>query len=70
LPITVTLGPDDAMRPENALTPDSKIVVGARISKSGSATPQAGDLEGQSDPVIVGNAGDLKVIIKRELGQN
>lgn len=70
LPTTVTLGPDDAMRPENALTPDSEIVVGARISKSGSATPQAGDLEGRSDPVVVGNGKDLTVIIERELGQN
>lgn len=70
LPTTVTLGPDDAMRPDNALTPDSEIVVGARISKSGSATPQAGDLEGQSSPVIVGNSEDLTVTIERELGQN
>lgn len=70
LPTTVTLGPDDAMRPENALRPDTEVVVGARISKSGSATPQAGDLEGQSGPVVPGGGEDLTVIIERELGQN
>lgn len=69
LPTTVTLGPDDAMRPENALTPDSEIVVGARISQSGSATPQAGDLEGQSESIVVGDTRELVITIDREVGQ-
>lgn len=70
LPTTLTLGPDDAMRPANALTPDSEIVVGARISGTGSATPQEGDLEGQSDPVVVGDAPKLTVTIDREIGRD
>lgn len=69
LPATVTLGPDDAMRPENALTPDSEIIVGARISKSGSATPRAGDLEGSSAPIVVGDTPTLTVIIDQALGE-
>lgn len=70
LPATVTLGPDDAMRPENALTPNSEIIVGARISKSGSATPRAGDLEGSSDPIVVGDTPTLTVVIDRALGED
>jgi cytochrome c-type biogenesis protein CcmH len=33
------------------------VVVGARISKSGQAMPQPGDLEGLSAPVTVGTSG-------------
>lgn len=68
LPVTVTLGPDDAMTPQNALSAEQEIVVTARISKSGSATPQAGDLEGQSEPFIVGEKGRLDLTVDRELG--
>jgi cytochrome c-type biogenesis protein CcmH len=38
-------------------------VVGARISRSGDATPQPGDLEGQSDPVA--HAGKVQIVIDR-----
>jgi cytochrome c-type biogenesis protein CcmH len=37
--------------------------VGARVSKSGNAVPQPGDLAGQSAPVNVGTSG-LKIEIK------
>jgi cytochrome c-type biogenesis protein CcmH len=40
-----------------------KIIVGARVSKSGNAMPQPGDLTGQSAPVGVGAAG-LQIEIK------
>jgi cytochrome c-type biogenesis protein CcmH len=39
------------------------VIVGARISKSGNATPQPGDLEGYSPPVAVGQA-NVKVEIR------
>jgi len=38
--------------------------VGARISKSGSATPQPGDLEGLSQPVA-NNASGVKITIDK-----
>jgi cytochrome c-type biogenesis protein CcmH len=40
----------------------AEVVVGARVSKSGSATPQSGDLEGISVPVKVGTSGIAVVI--------
>jgi cytochrome c-type biogenesis protein CcmH len=38
------------------------LVVGARVSKSGNAVPQSGDLEGFSKPVKMGTTG-LNVVI-------
>jgi cytochrome c-type biogenesis protein CcmH len=51
LPIAFALDDTMAMSPEMTLSKFSKVVVGARISKSGSATPQTGDFEGISAPV-------------------
>jgi cytochrome c-type biogenesis protein CcmH len=63
LPITFTLNDSMAMSPANALSTATKVIVGARVSKSGNAMPQAGDLSGQSAPVSVGASG-LKIEIK------
>jgi cytochrome c-type biogenesis protein CcmH len=52
-----------AMSPATALSSQSKVVVGARVSKSGNAMPQPGDLSGQSASVSVGSTG-LKIEIK------
>jgi cytochrome c-type biogenesis protein CcmH len=51
LPAQFSLDDSMAMAPQLRLSSQPKVVVGARISKSGSATPQAGDLEGLSRPV-------------------
>jgi cytochrome c-type biogenesis protein CcmH len=63
LPITFTLNDSMAMSPASALSTASKVIVGARVSKSGNAMPQPGDLAGQSAPVNVGASG-LKIEIK------
>ena len=63
LPISFTLNDSMAMSPATALSTASKVIVGARISKSGNAMPQPGDLAGQSAPVNVGASG-LKIEIK------
>ena len=42
------------------------VVVGARVSKAGSATPQPGDLEGATQPVAVGSSG-VAVTIESEI---
>jgi cytochrome c-type biogenesis protein CcmH len=63
LPITFTLNDSMAMSPATALSTASKVIVGARVSKSGNAMPQPGDLSGQSAPVSVGASG-LKIEIK------
>jgi cytochrome c-type biogenesis protein CcmH len=54
LPVTFTLDDSMAMAPNMALSNFGEVVVGARISRSGQAMPQSGDLEGQSAPVKVG----------------
>ncbi|AGA90144.1 cytochrome c-type biogenesis protein CcmI [Thioflavicoccus mobilis 8321] len=53
LPLTVTLDDSLAMTPDLPLSSVAEVVVGARITKSGEAMPQSGDLEGESGPVAV-----------------
>ncbi|PKO59679.1 MAG: hypothetical protein CVU24_14805 [Betaproteobacteria bacterium HGW-Betaproteobacteria-18] len=62
LPIVFTLDDSMAMSPASTLSQAGRVVVGARISKSGSAMPEKGDLAGQSAPVVVGTKG-LKIQI-------
>jgi cytochrome c-type biogenesis protein CcmH len=57
LPFQFTLDDTTAMSPANKLSGVAKVMVGARISKSGNAMPQPGDLSGQVGPVSVGAAG-------------
>ncbi len=59
LPLDFTLDDSLAMSPAAKLSGASQVVIGARISKSGNATPQAGDLQGLSAPVAVGAKGVL-----------
>jgi cytochrome c-type biogenesis protein CcmH len=68
LPISFTLNDSMAMSPATALSSQSKVIVGARVSKSGNAMPQPGDLSGQSAVVSVG-ASDLKIEIKELVKQ-
>ena len=63
LPLTFKLDDSMAMSPANALSSAGKIIVSARVSKSGNAMPQPGDLTGQSAAVDVGATG-LKIEIK------
>lgn len=56
LPASFTLDDSSAMSPAARLSAAGTVVVGARISKSGQALPQAGDLEGLTGPVPVGSA--------------
>ncbi|WP_372528482.1 c-type cytochrome biogenesis protein CcmI [Piscinibacter sp.] len=57
LPLDFTLDDSMAMVPDRSLSTLSDVVVGARISKRGDATPQAGDLQGLSAPISVGTKG-------------
>ena len=60
LPISFSLDDSTAMSPEMKLSKFSSVVVGARISRSGNAMPQSGDLMGQVGPV---DAGSGKLVI-------
>lgn len=63
-PLRFTLDDSSAMTPELRLSGQQQVVVGARISRSGNATPSSGDLTGQSAPVAVGAQG-VRVVIDR-----
>jgi cytochrome c-type biogenesis protein CcmH len=53
-----------AMSPQMKLSNFPEVVIGARISRSGNAMPQPGDLEGTSEPVKLGAKG-VAVAINR-----
>jgi len=63
LPFTFTLDDSMAMNPAMKLSNFQRVVIGARISKTGNAMPQPGDLEGYFGPVELGEADDVEVII-------
>jgi cytochrome c-type biogenesis protein CcmH len=62
LPLEFTLDDTMAMAPSVKLSDFPEVIVGARVSRSGTATPQSGDLRGQSKPVKVGAKG-IQVVI-------
>ena len=62
LPLRFTLDDTMGMVPDVKLSGFAQVVVGARVSKSGSATPQAGDFEGIAAAVRPG-AQDIKIVI-------
>jgi cytochrome c-type biogenesis protein CcmH len=66
LPVSFTLDDRLAMAAGAGISSQSQVVVGARISKTGQAMPQPGDLEGFSAPVAVGSRG-LQIEISRVL---
>ena len=57
LPLEFTLDDSMAMSPQTKISSVPQVLVVARISKSGMATPAAGDLLGQSTPVTLGASG-------------
>ena len=54
LPLSFTLDDSMAMAPGRTLSNAGQVVVGARISKSGNALPQPGDLAGETSGVAAG----------------
>lgn len=66
LPFDFKLDDSQAMSPAAKLSGATRVIVGARISKSGQAMPQPGDLEGLSAPVDAAASG-VVVEIKTKL---
>ncbi|MCC2682563.1 MAG: hypothetical protein K0S36_2127 [Nitrosospira multiformis] len=66
LPANFSLNDSMARSGVQLSTFPAEVVVGARISKSGSPMPQSGDLQGFSQPVMVGASG-ISVVIDQQL---
>ena len=66
LPATFSLNDSMARSGVQLSTFSDEVVVGARISKSGSPMPQSGDLQGLSQPIRVGAKG-IDVVIDQQL---
>ncbi len=64
LPQKFMLNDSMAMMPTMKLSNFQEVVVGAKISKSGSATPQSGDLRGEVASVKVGT-GNVQLVIDK-----
>jgi cytochrome c-type biogenesis protein CcmH len=62
LPLQFALDDSMAMAPQLRLSGFPRVIVGARVSKSGSATPQAGDVQGFSAPVA-NDASGVSVVL-------
>jgi cytochrome c-type biogenesis protein CcmH len=66
LPLKFTLDDSTSMSKDIKISALQEVIVAARVSKSGSAMPASGDLEGITKPVKVGSSG-LAVTIDRVL---
>jgi len=62
LPLEFSLDESMAMMPSMSMAKFDQVVVGARISKTGNAMPQSGDLQGASAAVAVGSEG-IEILI-------
>lgn len=63
LPLELTLDDAGAMMPAMKLSNFDQVVVGARVSRSGGAIAQSGDLRGEVSPVPVQSAGLVEIVI-------
>jgi cytochrome c-type biogenesis protein CcmH len=63
LPLSVSLDDSLAMSPAMVLSKFGEVSVGARISSSGNAMPQSGDLQGSKSPVVVGKDSQVEITI-------
>jgi cytochrome c-type biogenesis protein CcmH len=66
-PLTVSLDDTMAMMPNMKLSNFQKVKLLARISKSGNAISQAGDLIGVIDEVALADKGDHKIVINGQV---
>lgn len=65
LPLSIELDDGDAMVAQMNLSSTARVVVGARISRSGTAQAQPGDLETLSEPLPNSHAQAIELVIDR-----
>lgn len=68
LPLQFTLDDSMAMWPDAKVSGFARVVVTARVSRSGEGQPRPGDLEGHSPPVAAGATG-LQIAISNVVGE-
>jgi cytochrome c-type biogenesis protein CcmH len=66
LPLSFNLDDSTAMSPQMKMSNFDQVIVVARISKSGNAMPQPGDLLGMSKPLALGTTG-IKIDIDQQV---
>ncbi len=67
LPVKVTLDDSTAMSPAMRLSKFKQVVISARVSKSGDATPRSGDLSGSSAVIQTGEVTGVNITIDQIL---
>lgn len=67
LPVKVTLDDSTAMSAATKLSKFSQVIIGARISKSGDAIPQSGDMQGLSAAIKIDEIVGVKITINQVL---
>jgi cytochrome c-type biogenesis protein CcmI len=67
LPLTTTLDDSMAMVPGMSLSRFPEVMVLARVSRTGRATPESGDLEGSTGPVEVARNETIEIIIDEKI---
>ena len=67
LPTIIELSDDNSIMPTAKLSLLEQVIVGARVSLSGDATPKSGDLQGISEPIAVGPETKLKIVIDEKI---
>jgi cytochrome c-type biogenesis protein CcmH len=67
LPATVSLDDSMAMTPQMVLSKFDQVAVGARVSKSGGAMPQSGDLQGLVTPVDTTSTETVQITINSKV---
>jgi cytochrome c-type biogenesis protein CcmH len=63
LPLTIVLDDSMAMMAKMRISAFPEVVVGARVSLSGSPMAKSGDLEGEVSPVVPGQSDPVDVVI-------
>jgi len=67
LPVEVKLNDEMAMMPQMRLSNFTKVKVQARIAKSGKPIAQSGDLESEAVEAETAAAGNVKLVINRQV---
>ena len=65
LPAVIVLDESDAMVPSRSLASVERVMVTARVARSGTVTRTAGDLEGTFGPVDVADSAPVKIVISQ-----